>query len=245
VATTAPVVGAPTVQPATAVARTTPAPTQPVSVDPKPAAKPATYTVKQGDTLAGIWRTISGSERGWQKLQEANPGISPNTLKIGQVLKVPDASPAAAPARAPAAAAATTLHASGTGESTKAETGNGTYTVVAGDTLSRISSKVFGDSKHWKQIYEANKDTIGADPKDLKIGQVLKVPAKSGKAAKAGTTGTAPSTTASPSAGKPTAGAAESKPAPTTQAPAPRAPAPPGTIGAAGVSGPAGTPAPR
>jgi nucleoid-associated protein YgaU len=34
------------------------------------------------------------------------------------------------------------------------------YTVVAGDSLSKIAKKLYGDAGKWKQIFEANKDTI-------------------------------------------------------------------------------------
>jgi nucleoid-associated protein YgaU len=35
---------------------------------------------------------------------------------------------------------------------------------------------VYGDWKHWKEIYESNKDVIGANPDLVKVGQVLKLP---------------------------------------------------------------------
>lgn len=51
------------------------------------------------------------------------------------------------------------------------------YTVVAGDTLSKISTKVYGSAGQWELIYKANNDSLKA-PNDLKIGQVLKIPVK-------------------------------------------------------------------
>ena len=50
-----------------------------------------------------------------------------------------------------------------------------TYTVVAGDTLSNVSSKVYGTKTRWKDILDANSDILKS-PKDLKPGQVLKIP---------------------------------------------------------------------
>jgi nucleoid-associated protein YgaU len=58
---------------------------------------------------------------------------------------------------------------------TKRETPK-TYTVKAGDTLSKIALSVYGDSTKWKAIYEANKKVIGSDPNKLKVGTVLKLP---------------------------------------------------------------------
>ena len=50
-----------------------------------------------------------------------------------------------------------------------------TYTVVAGDNLSKIAKKFYGDANKWKKLFEANKDTI-KNPDLIKIGQVLRVP---------------------------------------------------------------------
>lgn len=50
-----------------------------------------------------------------------------------------------------------------------------TYTVLAGDNLSKIAKKFYGDANKWKKIFEANKDTI-KNPDLIKIGQVLRVP---------------------------------------------------------------------
>jgi nucleoid-associated protein YgaU len=51
-----------------------------------------------------------------------------------------------------------------------------TYEVKSGDNLSKIASKYSGIS--WKDIFEANKDTI-KDPDKIYPGQVLKIPAGS------------------------------------------------------------------
>jgi nucleoid-associated protein YgaU len=49
------------------------------------------------------------------------------------------------------------------------------YTVQSGDTLSNISSQMYGTKTRWKDILEANSDVLKS-PKDLKPGQVLKIP---------------------------------------------------------------------
>lgn len=61
----------------------------------------------------------------------------------------------------------------GTGE-TKSE--SNTYTVVSGDTLSKIAKHHYGDGAKWHQIYEANKAIIGNNPDRIEIGQVLTIP---------------------------------------------------------------------
>ena len=50
-----------------------------------------------------------------------------------------------------------------------------TYTVVNNDTLEKISQKVYGTTKKWKQIYEANSDKLKS-PDRIYSGQVLKIP---------------------------------------------------------------------
>jgi nucleoid-associated protein YgaU len=50
-----------------------------------------------------------------------------------------------------------------------------TYTVVAGDTLSKIAKREYGDASKWHDIYEANKDTI-KNPDLIYPGQTFKIP---------------------------------------------------------------------
>ncbi|MCX5736924.1 MAG: LysM peptidoglycan-binding domain-containing protein [Proteobacteria bacterium] len=50
-----------------------------------------------------------------------------------------------------------------------------TYTVAAGDNLSKIAKHLYGDANRWNEIFEANKDTIG-NPDRIKVGQVLRLP---------------------------------------------------------------------
>ena len=50
-----------------------------------------------------------------------------------------------------------------------------TYTVVAGDSLSKIAKRELGDANKWKAIYEANRDSI-KNPDLIHPGQVLNLP---------------------------------------------------------------------
>lgn len=50
-----------------------------------------------------------------------------------------------------------------------------TYTVVAGDSLSKIAKKFYGDGNKWQRIFEANRDTV-KNPDLIHPGQVLKIP---------------------------------------------------------------------
>jgi len=51
-----------------------------------------------------------------------------------------------------------------------------TYTVKAGDTLSKIAKEHLGDANAYMKIFDANKDQL-SDPDKIKVGQVLKLPA--------------------------------------------------------------------
>jgi nucleoid-associated protein YgaU len=51
-----------------------------------------------------------------------------------------------------------------------------TYTVKAGDTLSKIAKEHLGDANAYMKIFDANKDQL-SDPDKIKPGQVLKIPA--------------------------------------------------------------------
>jgi nucleoid-associated protein YgaU len=49
------------------------------------------------------------------------------------------------------------------------------YEVVAGDTLSKIAEKYYGDPSLYPQIFEANRDQLD-DPNKIKVGQKLRIP---------------------------------------------------------------------
>jgi nucleoid-associated protein YgaU len=90
----------------------------------------------------------------WTAIKAVDPAYRDLTadLTVDSSLKAP-----AAAAQAPAAPA-------------------NTYTVKAGDTLSEISKRLYGDSKKYLKIFEANRDLL-SDPDKIKPGQVLKIPA--------------------------------------------------------------------
>lgn len=117
---------------------------KPVTPTPSQPAQPqGTYTVVAGDTLSGIAQRYGTT---YQELARINGTADPNVIHAGQVLNLSGSS---APAPAPS---------------------GGTYTVVAGDTLSGIA-----------QRYHTNYQTLQAmngiaNPNVISIGQVLKVP---------------------------------------------------------------------
>ena len=50
-----------------------------------------------------------------------------------------------------------------------------TYTVKAGDTLSKIAKHFLGDANAYPAIFDANRDQL-SDPDKIQPGQVLKIP---------------------------------------------------------------------
>lgn len=51
------------------------------------------------------------------------------------------------------------------------------YEVVAGDSLSKIAKREYGNASEWKRIFEANADLL-KDPDKIFPGQKLKIPPK-------------------------------------------------------------------
>ena len=50
------------------------------------------------------------------------------------------------------------------------------YTVVRGDSLSKIAKREWGDANKWRKLYDANRAVVGDNPDLIKPGQVLVIP---------------------------------------------------------------------
>jgi hypothetical protein len=50
------------------------------------------------------------------------------------------------------------------------------YTVVSGDSLSRISDRMLGDTARWREIYNLNKKVVGSNPNKIDINMKLLLP---------------------------------------------------------------------
>lgn len=153
-----------------------------------------THVVAKGETLGDISKVYFGTTTKWKQIVEANPGVRPENLKVGQSLAIPDL-PAAAPGGA------------------SAPIGGNTYTVKSGDTLESIAASTLGKKSAWKQIVEVNP---GLQPTSLRIGQVLAIPGGSAAPA-APLAPTGPSDAFAPLPGGTSAPAPLAPPAPTFQ----------------------------
>lgn len=133
-----------------------------------------TYTVQAGDSLYVISQRVLGSPKYVAAIQKANPKVDPKRLRVGQVLNIPDVAGPSTPAAVPATShtPADNAHAAPSGLGTAR-----TYTVQAGDTLHKISTKVYGNTAMWEKIYDLNRDVIGSKPSNLRVGMTLRLPA--------------------------------------------------------------------
>lgn len=123
------------------------------------------YTVQPGDHLWGLAQKFYKDGMKWKEIFEANKDVLTSetaNLVVGTILRIPEIKveppKVAPPAAAPAVPA-----------------GQRTWTVHQGDTLVEIAKKVYGSSKHWRAIAEANKKEL-PDPDRPKVGQVLLLP---------------------------------------------------------------------
>jgi LysM repeat protein len=151
----------------------TPALGQMTSVRAQGSGTPTTHTVAAGENLFRIALRYNTS---WPVLASYNGITNPNLIYVGQVLKIPPAGTTPVP---------TTPGATPVPQPTAVPTTAQTYTVVAGDTLSKIAAQ-FGTTV--AALASANGIT---NPNLIYVGQVLKI---SG----GGTTPTTPTTPGQP-----------------------------------------------
>ena len=67
------------------------------------------------------------------------------------------------------------------GSTAKAAAIRSTYKVQKGDTLSSISRTVYGDTRYWTLIRDANPDLLHGGS-SVRVGTTLKIPARPGTA---------------------------------------------------------------
>ena len=63
--------------------------TPPAAESAAPVGGAGTYTVKPGDTLWKISTQQLGDGKRWKDIVQANPGLEPTKLKVGQIIKIP------------------------------------------------------------------------------------------------------------------------------------------------------------
>jgi nucleoid-associated protein YgaU len=138
-------------------------------------AAPSTYTIRAGDCLWNIAKDNLGAPTRWSEIYKMNAdvlGSNPSMIHPGTNIQLP-----------------------GSG-SEVASTGmeHGEYIVKSGDNLWDISKHTTGDGSKWGEIYNLNKDVIGANPSLIMPGQHLQLPGTGAEAS--GTLAQAPTAAA-------------------------------------------------
>jgi nucleoid-associated protein YgaU len=100
--------------------------------------------------LKGTAKTKADSNRIWDQIKLVDKNYSQDLMaEITYDTEAPAATPAAQAAK--------------------------TYTVKAGDTLSKIAKQYYGNANSYMKIFEANKGLL-KDPDKIQVGQVLTIP---------------------------------------------------------------------
>jgi LysM repeat protein len=134
----------------------------PAAVAPAPPAAPeypagaTDYTIASGDNFSVLSKKFHVTVKA---IKDANPGVEPTKLQIGQKIHIPAAAPAPAGVSAAPAAAA------------EAAGGEQAYAVKSGDTLTKIASEFGVTVKALRAANDLKTDKI-------KVGDKLKIPAK-------------------------------------------------------------------
>ncbi|MBX3355125.1 MAG: LysM peptidoglycan-binding domain-containing protein [Phycisphaeraceae bacterium] len=180
-----------------APAPVTPAPVTPAPVvpaPPRPAPAPSgarEYIIIEGDTFTSIAEEYFGDRRKVVLIVEANPGVDPNRLAVGQRIRLPaQDTPLPASATTPAAGSGSGTAGGSTGgaasggappaDQAPTATAAGRHIVKRGETLAAIAERYYGTKAEsaWRRIFEANRSTIGDDPSRLRVGDSLVIPAR-------------------------------------------------------------------
>lgn len=95
------------------------------------------YQVKKGDTLMWIAFKVFGDYRKWRQLAKANNMSGQHKLRVGQTISY----------EAPA-------------NPFRWDPNGNPYLILRGDTLGKISKKVYGVNSRWKEIWYNNRPMI-------------------------------------------------------------------------------------
>lgn len=148
------------------------------SVGPSVRSGARSHVIREGETFSSIANDHYGESRYYLAIIKANPSINPNRLRPGQTINLPDlASIGSGNSNGSGGSAAgTTPGGFRSARTERAVDGITEYRVQSGDSLYRISMRLYGTPNKVDLIYETNRATIGPDRERLKIGQVLRLP---------------------------------------------------------------------
>lgn len=161
---------------------------QPVRVPEADPKDDKIYRIQDKDSLYAIAKTNYGDASLWSALAKYNEGRvgKDGTVRVGATIKLPPRHVLTGePAPAPGTRTEARKPEARKGEAAKPEASKPepakttskatTHTVVKGDTLSKIAEKLLGSKSRAGEIMALNKI---ADANQIRIGQVLKIPAR-------------------------------------------------------------------
>jgi nucleoid-associated protein YgaU len=125
-----------------------------------------THIVQPGEMLTSIAAAAYGDAKKWKKIAAANPDVNPNRMVPGTKLVIPVLASYTQPSSHQGSAA-----------SDASIDPRTQYEVQSGDSLYRISVRLYGKADHVDKLYSDNKGVIGDDPRRLKAGTILKLTA--------------------------------------------------------------------
>lgn len=118
--------------------------------------------------------TPNGAIQRIKMLQDENAALRSELTRMSAV--PPRVAPTAAPSAPPPVAAPPSPSRADASATTAQPASSTTYVVQPGDTLSRIAGRVYGDSKKWQIIYDANRAALPGGPQGVRVGQTLIIP---------------------------------------------------------------------
>jgi nucleoid-associated protein YgaU len=151
---------------------------------------PQQYTVQSGDTLRSIAQRFYENRTLWTLIRDANPGIDPNHLRIGQQLQIPFGQRYTVRSGDTFSNISQKIYNNSNWWPLIQDANPGVdpnnlqidqqlqipfgleYTIRSGDTLRSIAQQCYGDSSLWTLILNANP---GINPDDLQVGLQLKI----------------------------------------------------------------------
>jgi LysM repeat protein len=137
-----------------AVTNVAPAPSTTTLAPTPPSETPTEYTIAPGDNFSSLAKKFHITTKA---LVDANPGVEPTRLQIGQKIHIPPPPPAAVTGNGTAT------------QATDAISGDSIYTVKSGDTLTGIALSHHVSVKALRTENDLKTDSI-------KVGQKLKIP---------------------------------------------------------------------
>ena len=130
------------------------------------------HTVQPGETLSSIALATYGESRHYLAIEKANPDLDPKRMRPGMKIKLPD--PAAVKAEVSARAVGPARQTATQQQATIDPARE--YRVQPGDSLYKISLRLYGRGDKADALYQANRAAIGDDSARLKVGTVIKLP---------------------------------------------------------------------